>query len=161
MTIKEIYGLTQKAFETNHVKNLLLGEIGWEIKPNQKSAAATPQDWDRIMVYGIAPYCIEKDTTVRVSCFENAFRELLSGTPVEIAIAYEYYFCYCYSVKSHTKNFMFSQSLREALANSIVKNKDKLTQLTEWCGYAYPDGLYLNIQCMDSVVGKKFGMNIL
>lgn len=161
MDLVEIYELTAKAFETNHVKELLLGEGEWRVPVSRKAPANIPTDWDRIISYGISPYCIEKDFDTRKKQFEAAFCQLLNGNSTSVLIAYEHYTTYCYHVRSNEKNILFSDEMCIKLAGAIERNKSTFEAITEWCGYVYNNGLYEQIVYRDKTIARKFGMGVL
>lgn len=161
MNTAELYNLTQKAFETGHVKELLLGEGEWCIPVDWKATTSIPTDWERIISYGISPYCLAEDIDARVKQFENAFKQLLSGDYISVLIAYEHYITYCYHVRSNEKNILFSSSLCHSLRNSIELHKAELAALREWVGFTYENGLYEHITATDQTLSRKFGMGVL
>lgn len=162
MDLKEIYELTAKAFETNHVKELLLGKGEWCVPVNWKAPANTPTDWDRIIYFGVHAYCKGENCVNRVAQFEEAFISILKESTSSIMAGFELYFSYWYHIFDHSEeNILFTPRLKKELAQAIKSNKTKLSAVTEWSGYKYRTGLYDNIVYLNNTIEKKFGAGIL
>ena len=158
----EVYELTAKAFETNHIKELLLGEGEWCVPVSGKSPANTPTDWDRIIYFGVHAYCKEENCVNRVARFEEAFISILKESASSILAGVELYVSYWYHISDYTEeNILFTPKLREELAQSIKSNKTELNAITEWCGNKYRTGLYDNIVYLNNTIEKKFGAGII
>lgn len=159
MDIKDIYNLTEKAFATNHIQDLLAGNGKWKVDAGRKAVADFYTDLDRIVSFGILPFC--RNDEKRISQFRKEYIKFIESGYKNIAIAFDCYFYYCYDVCSIEEDFLFGEQLRKKLANAIINQKDELSKITEWCSYNYPNGYYSKILSLDSILKKKFGMGLL
>lgn len=159
MNREDIYNLTEKAFVTNHIQDLLSGNGEWKVAVGRKDVADFYTDLDRIVRLGIIPYC--KNNEERIVQFREEYIKFIESGYKNIAIAFDCYFFYCYKIRSVEEDFLFGEQLRKKLANAIINQKDELSKITEWCGYAYPKGYYSSIISLNSMLMKKFGMGLL
>lgn len=153
----EIYKLTEKAFETDHVVDLLKGAGEYAVAPNKSSFADQPTDWSNLIRMGIIPYCMEDITSARWKCFLEAVKALINGSAVDVWYAYNIYYFLAYA--AHGGNIMLPGYVyfpREDLHAGIGQHIPELMKIKKWSGTNEPEGLWGDIYFADLALERRY-----
>lgn len=162
MQFQDIYEMCKKAFEEDKVKELLIGTEGFICEPDKSVPASIPTDWSLLFEKGI--YKLRNfiaDEIIR-NKIQEAFFELLKGSPVEIWVAFSVFFEMFYNErKGYAELFITTDEMKFELSKSLKNNELELKECFLWQGKNKKDGLWNDISGANKSMNQLFGVTLL
>lgn len=158
MKIKE---LVIKAIEEDCLDKMLAGQDSYKCEISEFVAAEVPTDWPNIIRTIYTLYQESPDLMVDDK-FEEAINRLCNKGSFELYCAVMVVFFHIISEKRHIAPFNInSESLFRYIKEKLYIFEEELKSCKEWTGKRYQDGLWGDIQRVNTILYEDYGISFI
>lgn len=159
---EELLALTKKAFDNDEVAEFLCGEKGYAVHGNPDISADIPTDFGRIVEDGIYELYVQtKDQSIILKT-KSALLQLISGTPVNIWIAFMIVRRQLSKYDKKRAPFnMADDNILFSLRKSLYANEVELRECKLYMGANCENGLWQDIHRIDKNYKEYMGVSVL
>jgi hypothetical protein len=158
MNIRE---LVKRASKSDKIMELLEGKSEYRCEVSEFIGANVPTDWAQIIDSGIyEEYRFNKDEELKEK-MKNAICMMCQGNEFEIYCATMIMFFQIMSEKRNEAPFNISIQLMPILKQALQNNKEKLELYKEWTGKQYKNGVWGDIERVNSILNEDYDLTII
>ena len=152
--------LIDQAISKNEMIDFLKGNDNYFI-PSRDGRSTT--DVGAALYSGIHKYYVQNPCSSIKQLFVNAIEQMLSGTELEIMIAFEYLYLQLLAEIKNNSPFELDKACYEKLGRAVTSNADKLKQYKDNADYGSlnPNGAYEYIENIAKYFKDEYGRDII
>ena len=161
MTKQEIYELVEKAYKSNELEKLFLGDTSYRFNNLKHIPANVPTDVNSIIEQGLYPLYKNGASDIP-KLVKKALENMLTLSPVAIWTAYSIIWSqYWNELEKCSPYTIVDDNLLNFCKDQIIKHSDTLKNCNDFVGQTNKIGLLGDIFRLDENFKHRFGVSIL